>query len=174
MAAFSTTDEAVLTAPLELNPLAQSATASSSVAPSTTFRHPLDRIKDPQWTLPTSSAAIPRRGAHRFCSRILGSQEEVRTLYAADASSSNGASSSASTSPPNKGVPELYILADTSYGGCCVDEVAAKHVDADLMVHYGHACLSATARLPVIYVFTKQPLADVSAAARSLADQASS
>lgn len=39
-----------------------------------------------------------------------------------------------------------------------MDEVAAKHVDADLVVHYGHACLSATARLPVIYVFTKQPL----------------
>lgn len=25
---------------------------------------------------------------------------------------------------------------------CCVDEVAAQHVDADLIVHYGHACLS--------------------------------
>ncbi|KAG6332059.1 hypothetical protein ID866_7030 [Astraeus odoratus] len=37
---------------------------------------------------------------------------------------------------------ELYLLADTSYGSCCVDEVAAQHVDADLMVHYGHACLS--------------------------------
>ncbi|KAI9463837.1 putative diphthamide synthesis protein-domain-containing protein [Boletus coccyginus] len=34
---------------------------------------------------------------------------------------------------------ELYVLADTSYGNCCVDEVAAQHVDADLMVHYGHA-----------------------------------
>ena len=27
--------------------------------------------------------------------------------------------------------PKLYILADTSYGACCVDEVAAEHVDAD-------------------------------------------
>ncbi len=78
----------------------------------------------------------------------------MRTLYADDASSSNDASSSTSTTAPNKRVPEFYILADTSYGGCCVDEVAAKHVDADLVVHYGHACLSATARLPVIYVFT--------------------
>jgi diphthamide biosynthesis protein 2 len=54
--------------------------------------------------------------------------------------------------------PKLYILADTSYGTCCVDEVAAEHVDADVVVHYGRSCLSPTARLPVIYVFTRKPL----------------
>ena len=53
----------------------------------------------------------------------------------------------------------LFILADTSYGACCVDEIAAEHVDADVVVHYGQACLSPTARLPAIHVFTKQPLA---------------
>lgn len=52
----------------------------------------------------------------------------------------------------------LYILADTSYGACCVDEIAAEHVAADVVVHYGRACLSPTARLPVIYVFTHRPL----------------
>ncbi|KAH6672515.1 putative Diphthamide biosynthesis protein 2 [Halenospora varia] len=52
----------------------------------------------------------------------------------------------------------LYILADTSYGSCCVDEIAAEHVDAQVVVHYGLACLSPTARLPVIYVFTTRPL----------------
>lgn len=52
----------------------------------------------------------------------------------------------------------LTILADTSYGACCVDEVAAEHVDADVVVHYGRSCLSPTARLPVIYVFTTKPL----------------
>lgn len=52
----------------------------------------------------------------------------------------------------------LFILADTSYGACCVDEIAAEHVDADVVVHYGRSCLSLTARLPVIYVFTKRPL----------------
>jgi diphthamide biosynthesis protein 2 len=52
----------------------------------------------------------------------------------------------------------LFILADTSYGACCVDEVAAEHVDADVVVHYGRSCLSPTARLPVIYVFTTRPL----------------
>ncbi|OJJ56386.1 hypothetical protein ASPSYDRAFT_206702 [Aspergillus sydowii CBS 593.65] len=54
--------------------------------------------------------------------------------------------------------PKLYILADTSYGTCCVDEVAAEHVDADVVVHYGRSCLSPTARLPVIYVFTHKEL----------------
>ncbi|KAH0552911.1 hypothetical protein GP486_006888, partial [Trichoglossum hirsutum] len=52
----------------------------------------------------------------------------------------------------------LYILADTSYGSCCVDEIAAEHIDASVIVHYGRTCLSPTARLPVIYVFTTQPL----------------
>lgn len=52
----------------------------------------------------------------------------------------------------------IYILADTSYSSCCVDEVAAEHVDADVVVHYGRSCLSPTSRLPVIYAFTKHSL----------------
>ena len=36
----------------------------------------------------------------------------------------------------------IFILADTSYGSCCVDEVAAEHVGADLIIHYGRSCLS--------------------------------
>ncbi|KAJ5156412.1 hypothetical protein N7492_009215 [Penicillium capsulatum] len=54
--------------------------------------------------------------------------------------------------------PRLYILGDTSYGTCCVDEIAAEHVDADVVVHYGRSCLSPSARLPVIYVFTHKAL----------------
>ncbi|KAI0702377.1 diphthamide biosynthesis protein [Cerioporus squamosus] len=61
---------------------------------------------------------------------------------------------------------ELYVLADTSYGSCCVDEVAAQHVDADALVHYGHACMSQTSRLPVIYVLGKKPI-DVAHCAES-------
>lgn len=55
-------------------------------------------------------------------------------------------------------VERLCILGDTSYGACCVDEVAAEHCDAEVVVHYGRTCLSPTARLPVIYVFTSRPL----------------
>jgi len=36
--------------------------------------------------------------------------------------------------------------------------VAAQHVDADAMVHYGHACMSQTSRLPVIYIFGRKPI----------------
>lgn len=53
---------------------------------------------------------------------------------------------------------KITILADTSYGSCCVDEIAAEHVDAEVVVHYGRTCLSPTARLPVIYVYTTKPL----------------
>ncbi|EAQ83371.1 hypothetical protein CHGG_09775 [Chaetomium globosum CBS 148.51] len=49
---------------------------------------------------------------------------------------------------------KITILADTSYSACCVDEIAAEHADADVVVHYGRSCLSPTSRLPVIYVFT--------------------
>ena len=53
---------------------------------------------------------------------------------------------------------KVFILADTSYAACCVDEVAAEHVAADVLVHYGRACLSPTSRLPVVYVFTLNAL----------------
>ncbi|KIW20801.1 diphthamide biosynthesis protein 2 [Exophiala spinifera] len=53
---------------------------------------------------------------------------------------------------------KLTILGDTSYGSCCVDEIAAEHVDADSVVHYGRACLSPTARLPVLHIYTTMPL----------------
>lgn len=46
----------------------------------------------------------------------------------------------------------VFVLADTSYGECCVDEVAAAHLGADVVVHYGNTCLSPTRNLPVVYV----------------------
>ncbi|ELR25502.1 diphthamide biosynthesis protein 2, putative [Acanthamoeba castellanii str. Neff] len=52
----------------------------------------------------------------------------------------------------------LFVLGDTSYGACCVDEVAAQHLSADVIVHYGRTCLSPTSHLPVIYVFGRKPL----------------
>ncbi|KAK1963796.1 diphthamide biosynthesis protein 2 [Colletotrichum sublineola] len=52
----------------------------------------------------------------------------------------------------------VCILADTSYSACCVDEIAAEHADAQVVVHYGRSCLSPTSRLPVIYVFTRHTL----------------
>jgi Putative diphthamide synthesis protein len=42
---------------------------------------------------------------------------------------------SVSTPPPTR-------LTEDSLNSCCVDEVSAQHVDADAVVHYGHACTS--------------------------------
>ncbi|RUS80213.1 hypothetical protein EGW08_012038 [Elysia chlorotica] len=57
-------------------------------------------------------------------------------------------------------VPEIsaFILGDTSYGSCCVDEVGAQHNRADCLIHFGRACLSPTVRLPVLYVFGRSPI----------------
>ncbi|KAL3674365.1 hypothetical protein V7S43_000321 [Phytophthora oleae] len=52
----------------------------------------------------------------------------------------------------------VFVLGDTSYGSCCVDEVAAQHLIADCIVHYGRTCLSATTKIPVIYAFGNAPI----------------
>ncbi|XP_056104397.1 2-(3-amino-3-carboxypropyl)histidine synthase subunit 2 [Rhinichthys klamathensis goyatoka] len=58
----------------------------------------------------------------------------------------------------NETKAKTYILGDTSYGSCCVDEVAAEHVRADCIVHYGPSCLSPCRRLPLLHVFGKRPI----------------
>ncbi|XP_069182388.1 2-(3-amino-3-carboxypropyl)histidine synthase subunit 2-like isoform X2 [Procambarus clarkii] len=52
----------------------------------------------------------------------------------------------------------VYILGDTTYGSCCVDEVAAEHVGADAIIHFGRACLSPSRRLPVLCILTRIPV----------------
>lgn len=52
-----------------------------------------------------------------------------------------------------EGNASVFVLGDTSYGTCCADEVAAQHLAADAIVHYGPACLSPTRELPVLYIF---------------------
>ncbi|KAK4476687.1 hypothetical protein RD792_015847 [Penstemon davidsonii] len=54
----------------------------------------------------------------------------------------------------NSGV-KLYVMADTTYGSCCVDEVGAAHVNAQCVIHYGHTCLSPTSSLPALFIFGK-------------------
>ncbi|CAJ0606840.1 unnamed protein product [Cylicocyclus nassatus] len=54
---------------------------------------------------------------------------------------------------------KTFVLADTSYRSCCVDEVAAAHASCDAIVHYGDACLSAlTEKIPVKFVFGSFPV----------------
>lgn len=60
--------------------------------------------------------------------------------------------------PPDLDTQKLWILADTSYSACCVDEVAAEHVNADVVVHFGDACLNPVAKLASVYVFGRPQL----------------
>lgn len=47
----------------------------------------------------------------------------------------------------------IFCLGDTTYASCCPDQVAAAHLDATCLVHYGHACLSPSSSVPVLYSF---------------------
>ncbi|XP_027165732.1 2-(3-amino-3-carboxypropyl)histidine synthase subunit 2-like [Coffea eugenioides] len=61
-------------------------------------------------------------------------------------------------SDESRATAKLYVMANTTYGGCCVDEVGAAHVKADCVIHYGHSCLSPTTTIPAFCVFGKAPL----------------
>lgn len=51
---------------------------------------------------------------------------------------------------------------------CCVDEVAAQHYNADAIIHYGRSCLSQPVKMPVLFVYGRQPL-DIADCAHSFA-----
>lgn len=63
-----------------------------------------------------------------------------------------------SSPQPDQKSQKIWILADTSYSSCCVDEVAAEHVNADLLVHFGDLCLNPAATIASAYVFGKPDL----------------
>jgi diphthamide biosynthesis protein 2 len=48
--------------------------------------------------------------------------------------------------------PLVFILGDAS-PSCCPDEVSANHLNANVIVHYGYACLAPTESVPVVYAF---------------------
>lgn len=76
-----------------------------------------------------------------------------------DSGCSGPSCSGPSCSPASDSAKQrLWILADTSYSACCVDEVAAEHVNADLVVHFGDACLNPVASIAAMYVFGRAQL----------------
>lgn len=52
----------------------------------------------------------------------------------------------------------LYLMADTTFGSCCVDEIGAEHGISDGIIHYGSACLSSTTRLPSLHIFGRRQI----------------
>lgn len=53
---------------------------------------------------------------------------------------------------------QVFLLADTTFNSLAVDEVAADHVHADCVVHYGYASLSPVARIPAYFVLPHLPV----------------
>ncbi|KAL8095491.1 hypothetical protein AgCh_036796 [Apium graveolens] len=53
------------------------------------------------------------------------------------------------------GVERVFILGDVTYGACCVDDLSAEALGADLLIHYGHSCLVPVDNtvIPCLYVF---------------------
>ncbi|KAF7271016.1 hypothetical protein GWI33_016049 [Rhynchophorus ferrugineus] len=50
----------------------------------------------------------------------------------------------------------VYILGDTAYESCCIDYVAAAHINADAIIHYGVVCFSKPLNdIPYLYVYEK-------------------
>ncbi|PIC45854.1 hypothetical protein B9Z55_005737 [Caenorhabditis nigoni] len=55
-------------------------------------------------------------------------------------------------------VKKTFVLADTTYRSCCVDEVAAAHANCTALVHFGEACHSApTDKIDVKFVLGNLP-----------------
>ncbi|CAE7551620.1 dph1, partial [Symbiodinium microadriaticum] len=52
---------------------------------------------------------------------------------------------------------KVVIMADVTYGACCIDDFTAKKIGADLLVHYGHSCLVPVnvTSMKVLYVFVE-------------------
>eukprot|EP00850_Spirogloea_muscicola_P015443 SM000118S25586 [mRNA] locus=s118:144641:148574:- [translate_table: standard] len=112
---------------------------------------------------------MPSRGFEPATARCLQFPDELLELSAGVAAALSAACQRRS---PEAHEVQLFVMADTSYGSCCVDEIAAAHVDAQCVVHYGHACLTPTSRLPAKFVFGKASLdiSDCAAKLRQLAD----
>ncbi|KAK0172823.1 hypothetical protein PV328_006094 [Microctonus aethiopoides] len=51
---------------------------------------------------------------------------------------------------------ETIIMADVTYGACCIDDYTARALNIDLLIHYGHSCLipiDQTEGIKVLYIF---------------------
>ncbi|KAI0557699.1 Diphthamide biosynthesis protein [Gracilaria domingensis] len=50
---------------------------------------------------------------------------------------------------------DTVILGDITYGACCVDDLSARALGCQLLVHYGHSCLVPVQQtvIPALYVF---------------------
>ena len=131
--------------------------ASSSSLPSLTDLSGLSAYFD----IPATVAFIQRHQASRVALQF----PDSLLSYSSIVSHLLTSSSAAADSHPLT----CYVLADTAFSPCCVDVTAAAHISAEVVVHYGLACLSCHYRLPVHYVYGRAAL-DVEAVAAAVTD----
>lgn len=64
---------------------------------------------------------------------------------------------SAAPTPVVHLLKHVSVLADVTYGACCVDDIGAAALQCQLLVHYGHSCLVPLQHtvIPVLYVFVE-------------------
>lgn len=97
--------------------------------------------------------------ALQFPDELLIDSHEVSWLLQTQISNNlillSSSSSSSSSLPRKQKNVFVFVLGDTTYAPCCVDEVSAKHLNADIIIHYGSdACLTQTSgNIPVLYSF---------------------
>ena len=51
---------------------------------------------------------------------------------------------------------DTVIMGDVTYGACCIDDLTARELGCDMIIHYGHSCLvpiQDTVGFHVLYVF---------------------
>ncbi|KAL1502381.1 hypothetical protein ABEB36_007528 [Hypothenemus hampei] len=51
---------------------------------------------------------------------------------------------------------DAIIMGDVTYGACCIDDLTAKALGVELLIHYGHSCLvpiDNTSGIKMLYVF---------------------
>jgi diphthamide synthase subunit DPH2 len=101
-----------------------------------------------EYTVSSTAAQLIARGARRIALQFPDSLLSDSFLVCAALEQALRLSS-----PADANNLLVFVLGDTTYGECCADEVAAQHLDADILVHYGNACLSPSRVLPVLYIF---------------------
>ena len=52
---------------------------------------------------------------------------------------------------------QVSVMGDVTYGSCCIDDLGAQALGANLLVHYGHSCLVPLQHttIPCLYVFVE-------------------
>lgn len=55
------------------------------------------------------------------------------------------------------GCEDALIMANVTYGACCIDDYTAVALGCDYIIHYGHSCLIpvTSTQIPVLYVFVE-------------------